>query len=243
MFKTLGDEWRARASGPEARAAASKWAQAHPVLAGMASPAEVVERCQQRGDTAHSAAVLRAVLSEVGNGPWPARTVLQAVLPGLTTVIRRCMHLVGADGPWQHHDELDQHVVALAYDRMAALAGDPPAWPAAAIVDGTWQRLRTAARVERRRAVHQAVLEEASEYCGEDPRNAGEDLVEMLASALALGLLDEVEGWLVYASRIEDRPMEVLGSQFGHSSRWGWRRRKHAEEVLRGARVLVAPGR
>ena len=242
LFKQLDQEWRATARGRQASAAAGQWARGHAVLAGLATPADVVELCQRRGDPERSAQVLRAVLAEVGNGSWPARTVLQAVLPGLATVVRRAMPLVGGHGPWQRPDELDQHVVALAHERITVLAAAPPPWPAAAIVDGTWQRLRTAVQAEARRTARQCLLEEGTDHAVDDPTNPADDVADVLAGAVDRGILDHLDCWLIYASRIEDRSMEVLGPQFGHSSRWGWRRRRRAEQVLRGARVLVAPG-
>lgn len=119
------DEWVATATSPDAVAACARWRAACPVLDGLASPADVVAECNRRGDPARSAAVLRAVLSQVGEGPWPARTVLQAVLPGLAAVVRRAMPQVGPHRSWRRAEELDQHAVGLAYERITALAADP----------------------------------------------------------------------------------------------------------------------
>lgn len=239
LFKLLTREWNASATGPDARDAAAMWARSHAVLAGLATPAEVVEQCQLRSDPARSAALLRAALAEAGGSPWAARTVLQAVLPGLSAVIRRAMPLVGPDRVWQSHDELDQHVVSIAYERIHTLAADPPEWPANAIVDGTWQRLRTVMGAERKRATYQCSLEEAPDRPTLAVRSSSEDLVEVVARAVELGILERSDAWLVYASRIEAQPMEALGSQFGHGARWAWRRRKHAENVLKESRPML----
>ena len=235
LFRRLSDQWRAAATGPEACAAAARWAADAPVLAGRATPAEVVAACHRRDDPARSAALLRAVLAQVGDGPWPARTVLQAVLPGLCGLVRRARHQVGPDRPWPRFEELDQAVLALAAERIATLAPDPPPWPARAIIDGTWQRLRGAARAERRWTTHRCLLDSLPERPAEQAANAAEDLVEVLAAAVDTGVLEPADGWLIYASRIDAAPLAALAARTGHSERWTSRRRRAAENLLIGA--------
>ena len=204
----------------------------------------MVAACHRRDDPARSAALLRAVLAQVGDGPWPARTVLQAILPGLCGLVRRARHLVGPDRPWSCFEELDQAALAIAAERIVALAPDPPPWPARAIVDGTWQRLRGAARAERRWTTHRCLADPLPERPVEPSANPAEDLVGVLATAVDAGVLDPGDGWLIYASRIDAAPLATLAARTGHSERWTSRRRRAAEEVLIAAGPeLVGAGR
>lgn len=241
LFKALEEEWQATSRGPEAMAACAAWARSCPDLVGLASPAEVVVRCQQRGDQAGSAALLRAVLSQVGCGPWPTRTVLQAVLPGISSVSRRARALIGPHAPWQRPDELDQEAVTIAYERIGALAADPPEWPAMTIVDGTWQRLRRAAGTERRRSARRGRLGQEAPWARSVPSTttAGEELADLLVDAVDLGILELVDARLVYASRIEDMPVEDLAARIGRNAWWAWRHRHHAEQKLAGAQPAL----
>lgn len=230
LWKLLERDWSVTAAGPEAVAACARWARSTPGLAGLTSPAEVVARCHERGDPGASAALLRAVLGQVDTGPWPARTVLQTVLPGVASVARRARVLLGPGAPWQGAGELDQEAVTIAYDRIAALAGDPPRWPAMAIVDGTWQRLRRAAIAERRSS---ATCERFAAACAAGPATtAGEELAHLLVDAVEMGILGQVDARLVYANRLEDVSIEELGPRVGHNAWWAYRHRRCAEQLL-----------
>ena len=241
LFRQLGNEWRAVGGGAEAAAACARWARSSPVLAGLASPAAVVALCQQRGDPARSAALLRAVLGQVGAGPWPARTVLQSVLPGVASVARRARKFVGPHGPWQRFDELDQDAVTTAYQRIEDLAAALPPWPAMAIVDGTWQRLRDMANAEGKRQSRQTPFDgQAAGHSPSAPPAVGEELASALAEAVKLGIVDHTDGWLVYASRAEGWHMDQLASRLGRSGSWAWRRRVRAEQVLEGVGAALA---
>lgn len=241
LFKMLEREWDREATGPPARAALSRWARSTDLLDGLHSPAEVVLRCQDRGDRLRSAEVLSAVLGHSGDGdPWAARTVLQAVLPGLAAVSRRARPLVGPSGVWQAVDELDQHVVATACERIATLAPAPPAWPATAIVDGTWQRVRTYAATECRRGGRRAELAEMGELVALRQSSAAQELAQALADAVERGILGPLDGWLVYASRAEGASMEDLAAELGRNARWAWRRRVQAERLLADSAHLLA---
>ncbi|MDQ3461827.1 MAG: hypothetical protein M3471_02140 [Actinomycetota bacterium] len=243
LFKIAEAEWGREAERRPARGACARWAQHHDVLEGMASPAEVVRCCQVRGHPRRSAAVLAAVLSHAGDDPWAARTVLQAVLPGLASVSRRARPLVGPMGVWLTVDELDQHVMVTACERIATLAGEAPRpWPAAAIVDSTWQRLRDFASAERRRSGRRADLVELGEPVSVPEASAAEELANVLAEAVERGILEPVDGWLVFASRVQGRGVEDLAAEMGCHPRWLWRRRVHAERLLAGAGPMLAAG-
>ncbi len=234
LFRLLSDDWQATARGPAAVAACAEWAHREPVLSGFASPAEVVAGSHDCGDPARSAALLRAVLTQIGTGPWPARTVLRSVLPGLAVLARRGRWFVGPSTPWQRRDELDHEIVAIAYERITAMAVNSPPWPASAIVNGTWRRLRTVAAARRRWHQRECPLD------GTDPVadnglsvTVADELADALVTAVEKGILQHNDGWLIYANRARGRSMEDLGLEVGRSASWAWHRRVEAERLLR----------
>lgn len=81
-FRALTREWATLGASAPARRALRRWAETEPALVGFASPAEVVTRCQQRGD-ARSANVLLGALLRLAGEDLARRAVLQAVLPSL----------------------------------------------------------------------------------------------------------------------------------------------------------------
>ncbi len=241
LYKLLEAEWRREAEGRSARRSCARWALAGTALEGMTSPAEVVRCCQARGDGARSAAVLAVVVGHAGKDRWAARTALQAVLPGLAAVSRRARPLVGPSGAWSSMEELDQHVVGIACERIVALAAEPArTWPASAIVDGTWQRLRSFVATERRYRGQRADLEELGEPASVAHTSAGEELARTLASAVEEGILDPIDGWLVFASRVRGVAVEALAYESGRNARSLWRRRVRAEELLHAAGPALA---
>jgi hypothetical protein len=240
LYRMLETEWNQIAESSRARAAYARWAKGDPVLEGIGSPAEVVAHCQARGNGAHSAAVLAAVLGHAATDDWAARTVLQAVLPGLATLSRRARPLVGPGRVWHHIDEVDQLLVANAYEWITALASQPPRWPARAVVTKTWQRLRDVADRESQRSTRQASLSELGDLREVPQTTAAAELAQTLVDAVERGVLEQVEGWLVFASRVRGEPIEALATQLDRHPRSLWRRRRRAEQRLdAGAPLLV----
>jgi hypothetical protein len=237
LYRMLEVEWDQIARSSVARAACARWASDDAVLEGIASPAEVVACCQARVDGTDAAAVLAAVLRHAATDDWAARTVLQAVLPGLAALSRRARPLVGPGRMWQDIDEVDQFLVTNAYEWITALASRPPRWPAQAVVTKTWQRLRDVADRECQRSIRQDSLSELGDL-GEVPHTtAGAELAQTLVEAVERGVLEQVEGWLVYASRVLGEPIEALATQLDRHPRSLWRRRRGA--VRPGAALLV----
>jgi hypothetical protein len=148
---------------------------------------------------------------------------------------------VGPGRMWQDIDEVDQFLVANAYESITALASRSPRWPAEAVVAKTWRRLRDVAERECQRSTRQDSLSELGDL-GEVPHTtAAAELAQTLVEAVERGVLDQVEGWLVYASRIRGEPIEALATQLDRHPRSAWRRRRRAEQRLEGgASLLVA---
>jgi hypothetical protein len=106
LFADLDADWRAFVSSQLARNALDRWS-GDPVLGGSRTLDEVLAPTIRGGDPAVADAVLRALMARATTDEVAARTVLQALVPGLVSVARR----VGA-----HADpDLEAEVAAVAW--------------------------------------------------------------------------------------------------------------------------------
>jgi hypothetical protein len=111
LFANLDAEWRTVAVSPNAEEALARWAN-DSVLAGGRSLDEVLARTARGGDPRDADAVLRALMSRASSDEIAARTVLQAVIPGLVSVA----HRVGA----RKDADLEAEVAAAAWTAIRA---------------------------------------------------------------------------------------------------------------------------
>ena len=234
LFRVIERDWQREGASPPAQTALARWAEDQPALAGFTSPLEVVQRCHDRAQRDGSRALLVAVLSWAKRDRLAARTVLQAVLPGLAGISRRAYGFVGPSGVWQAIDELDQHVVAVAYERIHALSATGDPWGTVGIIDGTWQRVRTYALAALRERDRRTELSEhgVAELRAGPDRSAAEELVVALLDAVRRGVLERVDAGIVYQCHIHGLAVEALAPAIGCNVRSVWRRRARAEQRL-----------
>lgn len=112
VLSRLDAEWRRIASGPDAQSAVARWGAAHPQLRGLADLEELLER---RRDPQRKQSVLSALAALARTEELAARTLLQALLPGIVRLASRDAY----DDP-HAADEM----VALAWGRIRTY---PPA--------------------------------------------------------------------------------------------------------------------
>jgi hypothetical protein len=231
LFRLLEDDWSHAGRGGDATAALARWAERHPVLDGFANPAAVVDHCHNRDGRA--SALVAAVLTEAGGDPWAARTVLQAVLPGLAAVARRASCYVGGQHPvWQSGDELHQDVVLIALERIQALVGTAPAYPCRAVVDGTWQRVRHHAACVRQALAARVEVDAGNAAVAPADRSGLEELGLAVIEAVDDGTLGTLDAGLVYSCHVAGYSVAELAPATARTARSLWRRRRRAEELL-----------
>lgn len=231
LYRLLEDDWSHTGRGCDATAALARWTERHPALDGFANPAAVVDDCHSRDGRA--SALVGAVLAEAGDDPWAARTVLQAVLPGIAAVARRASCYVGGQRPvWQTGDELDQDVVHIALERIQSLAGTAPAYPCRAVVDGTWQRVRHHAASVRRVLAARVDVDAGAAAVASGDRSGLEELGLAVIEAVDAGTLGILDAGLVYSCHVAGYGVAELAPATGRTARSLWRRRRRAEELL-----------
>lgn len=233
VFQSLDREWVVAGRSRAARTSLQRWAAAEAALAGFASPVEVVERCQRRGDQDGSNALLAAVLRQAKDDPIARHTILMAVLPGLAALSSRTRWLVGGDlGAWSGIEQLDQEVLTAALERVAAMAGSSHKWPAATIVSGVRESLRKTERRQRRRQAPLASLSEA-ETCEAPAEPTGpEAYASLIIEAVRRGALSRERAAIIYTTRVLGHTPEELATASGRDVRAVRAQRARAERTL-----------
>lgn len=118
------------------------------------------------------------------------QTVIQVILPGLLAMSRRAHYMVGASGgPWADHDDLEQEIVAIAYERIRALAGTTQAWPARTLLDQTWRRLRLLHDRDRQWKACWVPMDGGRDIPGSNDRSPVEELAQVVVDAVRTGSL------------------------------------------------------
>lgn len=233
LIGALQDEWGAVADSSRYREALGRWQVTEPDLAGFSSPAGVVVWCRAQPDPREANRPVGALLRVAGD-PLAARTLLQLIIPGLTVRIGRamgreaqCRRMAGVK------DELVQEVVAAAWERIVALAGTSPKWPACVLVEGAWRRVRQ--RRETARACQRRLwpLEAAREAVdAEWTRTTAEELTVCLIEAVREGRLQPGQAGVVYTTRVLGVPPKALAGRCGPDERAVRARRARAERTL-----------
>ena len=238
VFTALDDEW-SRLPWTGDRRVVGAWAESEPVLAASAKTAvEVVQSAQRRGEVEQANAVVGALL-RLADNDRVARTLLQAVLPGLRGRVCRVGARSAGRRPlpgWDSLEDLGTDMVAMAIERIARLAGTSPSWPASAIVGGTWRRVRTAAEVTLRHEQLAFSLEEAAEVpAAGSERSTAQELAEELSSAVQRQALRPGDAQLIYLTRVLGYSPAELASAGGPDARALRARRARAERALLAA--------
>lgn len=106
LFTDLDHDWCAVVASQRARDALEHWAD-DPTLGGARSLDDFLVRTGKGGDPGDADAVLRALMARANSDEIAARTMLQAVIPGLVSVARR----VGA----RENPDLEAEVATVAW--------------------------------------------------------------------------------------------------------------------------------
>jgi hypothetical protein len=109
LFSDLDDDWRILVASRAAQQALDRWTD-DPILAAGRHLDELLARTARHADRDEADAVLRALLRRSSHDELAARTVLQALVPGLVRIARK----IGA----QHDSEQAAEVVAVAWTKI-----------------------------------------------------------------------------------------------------------------------------
>jgi hypothetical protein len=201
-------------------------------LAGTESLFALACSCHESKDRVRSDAVLRALLRLVEDDELATMAILVALRPALLVLWRRLIG-VGIDPAVAQGD-----VVATAYERVLALAPNPSAHVARAIVSSSWDRLRWSLRVEQRCALRHRPLSVVGDVAESGPEydasesTTGEDLRAVLTEAVAAGVISATAAQIVFATRAQGTSFRTLSCEL-HKGEAGLRKtRQRAESIL-----------
>jgi DNA-directed RNA polymerase specialized sigma24 family protein len=229
----LGDEWTELSRSDTAVRALAGWAD--PSLEGFTDLAEVVTAIQRRGRPEESDRLLLALLSRSGTDNLAARAVLQALMPGLKTLMA-AYQLTGQP------EEVATAVIEAAFERIRHYPCDRrPARVAANLLADTRQILWRDGCRERHLRVASAMLTEWVEehlVASPEERSATDELVDLVRTAVRDDRLPADGARLILLTRVLDVTVEELSAATGDKSQTIRKRRRRAESQL--ARAVAA---
>jgi len=232
LLRDMQRQWDHDGQGPEARRALRRWAQRDPDLARFTSPVHLVATCHRRTDRVARHSVDR--LTEcAATDPWAARTVLQAVLPGLGHLARKHKDMIGRPGePFDTIEELDQFLVCTAFERITEVAAEVAYHRMRTVLDSTWTHLRTHAARHRRDYRKLVPLHEGAGVVAPPLRSEAEELAVVLIDAVERRVLRTVDAGLVYTTRVVGRAPNEVAEVLDWQLPALYRRRSRTETVV-----------
>lgn len=239
LFRQLDDEWQTLASSAPAREATRRWGHEEPRLLPFADPAQLVAQSHVREDAATAHRLLGALLRVADDDVMAQRALLQAVLPGLAALSRRGRRLgwCRTGGVWSDTAELDQELVGLAWERIAALAGQDLGWPAMTIVDQVWRRARVLSAQHRRQRRRCDSLNHpsAADRVPAEEEAWEPQMTRLLCDAVRRGTIPLGDGAVIFTTRVIGVPTAEVAQRLDVDVRTLLQRRYRAERRLAAA--------
>ena len=225
----LQDEWQYLARSPKATKGLAAWAS-DPALRGFSDLKEVVAEIQRRGRPEESDRILLALLRRAAVDNLAAQTVLQALMPGLKSLMS-AYQLTGEP------EEVATAVVEAAFERIRRYPCDRrPSRVAANLLHDTRHILWRSACRERRLTV-EPLTETVLSVAGSVPpeRSSTDELVELVAEAVRLGRVRPGRARLILLTRVLDVRIDELAEESGTKALTLRKRRLRAEAALAAA--------
>lgn len=227
----LAREWEALAAGPASATVVRRWAAADDRLSGFDHLNGLVARVAHPPSARAANDVLAALLRLGRDDALARRCLLEALIPGLVRLIGR--YPSAGEDP----DDRLQTVLSLAVERIHDLAGEEVAWPAVAIGGYVRDRLRRAARPDRRPAP--VPIEAALAVPAGPDRSAAERLAGALMDGLRRGTIRRDEAALLYTTRVAGHSPAEVAAALGIDTVTLRTRRLRAERRLAGQSMSV----
>jgi DNA-directed RNA polymerase specialized sigma24 family protein len=224
LFQQLDEEWARITRSPTAGKRLAEWTESSPVLAGFGDLDAVVQIANRRGKAHESDLILVALAQRAGTDDLAARTLLQAVMPGMRWLARRYHHVASAAG-----EDPNSLVIALTYERIRTYPFDRrPGRIAANVLFDTRQRLQ---RTVGRPGPKMVALESLPfEPAGDDgPHN---EQCALLDQAVAQRVIVARDADLIALTRLHDYPIAELAAHLGCPAQTLRQRRRRAEALL-----------
>jgi hypothetical protein len=219
MSRMLDEDWARLASSQEGARALEAWRQRWPVFATCRHLGEVLVR---RADPVTAQEVLRPLALMAPSDAVAARTLLQALLPGL-------LGLVGSAG--RDDPAALEELVGLAWERIRTYPPHREGSVAGNVVLDVRKRYRRHRTIEKPRSIPHETWREPSVEQPDTLETAG--VGGLLALAVQRGVIDRDELEVIVRSRMFDVPLSEVAQERGVSARRLGQERWRAEDRLR----------
>jgi hypothetical protein len=225
----LQDEWRYLARSPRTAQTLAGWSS-DPALAGFSDLDEIVAEIQRRGRPEASDRILLALLRRAAVDNLAAQTVLQALIPGLKSLMS-AYRLTGEP------EEVATAVVEAAFERIRRYPCDRrPARVAANLLHDTRQTLwRDGSRERSLRLATEPLTEAVMNIRVPGGRSGTDELVDLVGEAVRRGRLRPSGARLILLTRVLDVPIEELAEETGTKPLTLRKRRVRAQAALADA--------
>jgi hypothetical protein len=218
----LDREWALIESAPRSVRALARWRDTEPALAGCTTLGDVLV---ERTDPEAAPAVLAALARRAGHDELAARTLFQALVPGMIGL---------ATGPLAGNPAALNEVISLAWERIRTY----PTWRPGSVAANVLRDVRKGYREHRR--IEASADERIATLAGTTAPSA-EDValrrswVGALADAHRSGAIGDVGVDLIFRTRVEGHSLAEVAADHHASVEWANCVRWRAECRLRPA--------
>lgn len=222
VLTSLNAEWRRLAFSRKSRAAVARWAAKYTVLDGLSDLDGILRR---REDREIAPQVLRALVELAADDELAARTLLQALLPGLVSFAKRS----GVDDVASRIDEM----VSLAWERIRTYPLHRGGSVAANVL---WDARSRYWKEHRDRRCVTGLPDTGERIVS--LRSVEEEAIDLftlsdLVEACRRGGISRSTYELIVRTRLVGTPLRVVANEEGQSYNALAERRRQAEERLR----------
>lgn len=221
ILQSLNREWAMIADSPTARRALMRWASKHPVFARTSRVDEIVDT---RAQPEWGRDALRALAERSADDELAARTLLQALLPGVVCLARR----VANDDP----DGLDD-LISLAWERIRTYPTHRQGSVSANVLLDIRKRYLHERGVEHKERQRPIESEPADASSTPEDVVIGDSVIRELVAASESGLVSGPVLDTILRTRVGGESLADLAAEQHLSVDALWRRRSRAEQRLR----------
>lgn len=220
LLQQLDQDWSRLVAGGDAHRACLRWRREEPVLSHVTCAEQLVQQIRTADHPSRSDELLSALVQRAPTDDLAARAVLQALIPGLTCLIRSLQH---AD-----LEEVEATVLAAAWFRIRTYphARRPHRVAANILLDTRKESLRSPIfRGER------LVTLDSIEVT-DSPSKLRDELGELLQAGIDQSLISREDARLISVTRTGERSIETEAGALGVRPEALRKRRARAEHRL-----------
>ncbi|QYG94409.1 hypothetical protein HC251_19520 [Iamia sp. SCSIO 61187] len=226
IAQDLDREWDRIATGPAARRALIRWANTHEALAGLVDLDDVLAARRHVG---RADPILRALVTMAADDDLAARTLLQALLPGLVHLAR----MTGNDD----HNAVEE-LISLAWERIRTYPVGREGSVAGNVLLDVKKRYRAHRRIEAPGEWAEMVTDPPSSSWTPEDEVISHSIFDQLRDAELEGHVMPRAAAMIVRTRVHGETLVELAREQGTTAAAIGQRRWRAERRLRELRLV-----